>query len=266
MFPQDKEIFITIIASTALMVFLVAVIVFAVVRFQNKLRKHMQEINELKLDFQKEVLKSQLEKEEQTMHRISQEIHDNIGQLLSVVKLNLSIMQTSSFNEAFREKLNTTAEIVSKAITDLRQLSKSLNSLHLMQIPISMALQNEMNIINNTRQLQANLEVKGEELQFEPQKQLILFRILQEALNNTLKHAKATTLLIQLNYQDEQLLMKVKDNGIGFDNLAINRIKGTGIGNMQYRAGLIGAELNIYSEKNKGTTLSIYAPYNRLLI
>ncbi len=133
MFAKDEEIFITIIASTALMVFLVAVIVFAVIRYQNKLKRHLQEISDLKIAFHKEVLNAQFEKEEQTLHRVSQEIHDNIGQILSLVKLNLNTMDVSTCTTVLQDKVVFTKDMVGKAINDLRQLSKSLNNTYLKQ-------------------------------------------------------------------------------------------------------------------------------------
>jgi two-component system, NarL family, sensor kinase len=265
MFAKDEEIFITIISSTVLMVFLVAIIIFAVIRYQNKLRKHLQEINDLRIAFHNEVLIAQLEKEEQTLHRISQEIHDNIGQLLSLVKLNLNTMDLSNCNPLLQDKVTLTKELVSKTINDLRQLSKSLNSIHITQHYLSHSLQLELDVINKIGQYITKLSVKGEEKLFDPQKQLILFRIAQEALNNIIKHAQAKQIIITLNYEADSLYMTIEDDGIGFHNNALNQIKGTGIGNINYRAELIGANLIIDSKKNIGTTIKIVAPYNQLI-
>jgi len=265
MFANDEEIFVTILTSTALMVFLVAVIVFAVIRYQNKLRKHLQEINDMKIEFHNEVIKAQFEKEEQTMLRISQEIHDNIGQLLSLVKLNLNTMDLINCAPSLQDKVTLTKDIVGKAITDLRQLSKSLNSIHITQQCLSQSLQLELDILNRTRQFNAKLTISGEEKLFEPQKQLILFRITQEALNNIIKHAKASQVEIFLDYETEFLHISIEDDGIGFNNADLNQPKGTGLGNMNYRAELIRAKLSIESQKDKGTTINIITPYNHLI-
>ena len=263
MFAQDEEIFITIVTSTTLMVFLVAVIIFSVIRYQNKLRNHLQEINDLRIEFHNEVINAQFEKEEQTLHRISQEIHDNIGQLLSLVKLNLNTMDIANCTSLLQDKVTLTKELVGKAIVDLRQLSKSLNSTHLTQQFLSKSLQLELDIINRIDQYITQLNVKGEEIIFDPQKQLILFRIAQESLNNIIKHAQAKQIEISLNYEAESLYLTIADDGVGFNNAAINQLKGTGIGNIKYRAALIGATLSIITEKTKGTTIKIIAPYKQ---
>ncbi len=267
MFAKDQEIFVAIIASTALMVFLVAVIVFAVIRYQNKLRKHLQEISDMRIAFHSEVLKAQLEKEEQTLLRISQEIHDNIGQILSLVKLNLNTMDISSCTPTLQEKVILTKDMVGKAINDLRQLSKSLNSTHLKQQFLSESLKAELDIINKVGLYLTSFSINGEEKLLDPQKQLIIFRMVQEALNNIIKHAQAKQISITLNYEFESLYLSIADDGIGLSEFNASTTnspkKGTGMGNLYYRAELIGAIVNIESEKNKGTNIQFTIPYNQ---
>ena len=134
MFAKNQEIIVAIVTSTSVMVFLVGVIVAAIVRYQSRSRSHNLEVSNLKIKYQEEMIKAQFEKEEQTLTRISQEIHDNIGQILSLVKLNLNTLDLETTTDTIREKVGITKELVSKAIQDLRELSKSLNAIHLARV------------------------------------------------------------------------------------------------------------------------------------
>lgn len=265
MLAQDEEIFLTIIASTFLMVFLVVVIIIAIVRYQNRLRKHIQEINKLKLLFQEEILKVQIENEEQTLNRISQEIHDNIGQILSLVKLNLNTIKIEKCELQVQNKIAGTKELVSKAINDLRALSKSLNSIHLSEQYLSDSIKQELEIINKTDEYTTEIALKGEEITFDSQKQLIIFRIIQEILNNIVKHAKAKLIRVDLEYLYDSLLINISDNGVGFDVALLNNSnikgKGTGLSNIAYRSKLIDASISIDSQNEKGTVITLNIPY-----
>ncbi|NOU18406.1 MAG: hypothetical protein HOO91_12690 [Bacteroidales bacterium] len=264
MFTQDKEILLAFIASTFLMVFLVIIIIVAIVRYQNRLRKHSQEISKLSIQYQEEIVKVQIENEEQTLNRISQEIHDNIGQILSLVKLNLNTVKVEMCDAKTQNKIEGTKELVSKAINDLRQLSKSLNSIHLSQQYLSDSIKQELETINRTEEFTTELVLRGDERTFESQKQLIIFRIIQETLNNIVKHAKAKVIRVEVEYGLEFFTIKVIDDGIGFDLSSLNLIngkdRGTGLSNISYRAKLIGASLDIDSQKGKGTAITLNMP------
>ena len=264
MFEQDKEIVVAIITSTLLFLFLVIVIVAAIVKYQGRVKKYLHEMSDLKIKYQEETIKAQLEKEEQTLTRISQEIHDNIGQILSLVKLNLNTLCIEGCSDSIINKVTLSKELVGKAIVDLRQLSQSLNSMHLSKGYLSELLKSELDIINRTGVYVAQIDVSGEEKAFSPQKQLIIFRIAQEALNNIIKHAKASHINIIMEYSSELLNLVIKDNGIGFNNTFYEQTNlknsGTGIGNLYNRAKLIGGKLEINSLKRKGTTVRLLAP------
>lgn len=261
MFANDKEIIIAVIVSSTMMIFLVGIIVAAIVKYQNKSRKHLQELNVLKIMYQEETLKALLEKEEQTLMRISQEIHDNIGQILSLVKLNLNTLDLTESPPEIKNKVFSTKELVGKAINDLRELSKSLNTIHVSKDSLSDSITRELEIVNKTGLYITELTTLGVETTLAPQKQIIIFRIAQEALNNIIKHANATHIFVELNYNSGNLTLQIKDDGIGFnpDNIG-RRNSGTGLDNIHLRAELLKAHLFIDSEKGKGTALQLKIP------
>jgi signal transduction histidine kinase len=258
----ENEIIFLVITSTILIIFLVAIIVAAIVKYQTGAKKHLNEISTLKISYQEETIKAQIEKEEQTLTRISQEIHDNIGQILSLVKLNLNTLDMTNCAPATKDKVAVTKDLVGKAINDLRQLSKSLNSTHLSQGYLSESLKLELDIINRSGLYNVTYKTEGEEHPFDSQKQLIIFRIAQESLNNIIKHAHARNISVLLNYIPQFLNLTIEDDGTGFnipENFS-NLRKGTGIGNMHHRAKLIGAEININSIKGQGTSILLTVP------
>lgn len=239
-----------IIAATLLLFLITSFVVGFIFIHHHQHRKYRQEKEELKSMYQQEILKAQLEMREQTLNFISQEIHDNIGQILSLVKLNLNTLSLDT--PQLSEKVGTTKNLVSQAIVDLRNLSKSLNTNHIYQQRLSELIQLELKLIEKTGQYETNFTAKGNEVPLDHQKQLIIFRITQEILNNIIKHAQAARITVELNFC-EQLKLIISDDGSGFAPSLIRG--GTGINNMKYRAKLIEATLEIESAVDKGTNV-----------
>ncbi len=230
-------------------------------------RNVMQKRNEMflneekiKADFSQTLLQSQLEIQEQTLKNISQEIHDNIGQALTLAKLNLNTMPDA--REAQQEKIITTKDIISKAIGDLRDLSRSLNTDYIADMGLQKAIEYELDLISKSGTIKATLKKEGISFRTDKQKDLILFRIVQETLNNIIKHADAKTIHANLTYQDDKLVLSITDDGKGFEMSAkeSDNENGLGLRNMHNRAKLIGAVFSISSLPGKGTEVKVILP------
>jgi signal transduction histidine kinase len=161
-------------------------------------------------------------------------------------------------------KINTSKELLDQAIDDLRNLSKRLNTEYVSRQSLSESLTFQLNLIQKTGVYATALEVHGAERDMEPEKKLIVFRIAQEAFNNIIKHARARNIFVTMMYLADELLLKIEDDGAGFeaDNLSSIEIsqKGIGIYNMYYRAGLIGGRFSIQSQPGKGTVAQLTLP------
>jgi two-component system, NarL family, sensor kinase len=264
MYDQKEEIALIVICGTSLMLLLTVFILLFIFFYRKKYNQYQQEITRMQEIYQQELLKSQLEIREQTLHYISQEIHDNIGQVLSLVKLNLNAVQANN-QAGNEEKIQTSKELVGKAIQDLRSLSKSLNTDYINRLKLSESLQIELDMIQKTGNYETQLKITGTETYIDPQKQLIIFRIAQEVFNNILKHAQALHIEVLLEYAEDLFVLKISDDGIGFDaaeNETRNfREKGTGLGNMFYRTRLIGGEFFIESKVQQGTRILLKLPF-----
>ncbi len=253
-----------IIVSTITSLLLVIFILLFITEHQRKKRIHLQEKQLMKTQFEQELLQTQIEIQEQTLKTISQEIHDNIGQVLSLAKLNLNTVGSIPDTTA-QTKIDSTKDLVSKAINDLRDLSRSLYGDKIAEIGLQQAIENELRILQNTGQFETRLKITGEIYKLEPQKEMVLFRIVQEALHNSVKHAKAKNINVQLNYNPAVFNLIIADDGAGF-NVATLQSSQTGIGlkSMQNRAALIGGSFSINSSENNGTSISIEIPTIKL--
>jgi signal transduction histidine kinase len=229
---------------------------------RNKQLNYEEKLN-MQSQFQEELLRTQIEIQEQTLKTMSQEIHDNIGQVLSLAKLNLNTFGDNQDQET-KTKISDTRQLVSKAITDLRDLSRSMYAEKITELGFQEAITNELKILQNSRQYETELKVTGQAYKLEPQKEMILFRIVQEAINNTLKHAKAKKIIANLNYEVEFITLRLSDDGTGFDPKMLAPGK-TGIGfkSMQSRITLVGGKLTIDSSPGNGTAITINLPKNK---
>ncbi len=259
---ETTEIRTLVIALTGLFLLLGLFVLFffsVYKKNQNKKEKQIDSLN-------KELLQTQLEIQEQTLKTISQEIHDNIGQVLSLAKLNLNTIDLSKQTE-LEEKITDSKNLVSKAIQDLRDLSKSLNTDNIAAMGLLRALEYELDMIRKTG-FKTVLDVSGEMVKMEPQKELIIFRIVQETLNNIIKHALAKNINITAAYSADKLELRVQDDGQGVDLTPLNERRednfGQGIRNMHNRATMIGADFSMSSVLGKGTTVKLIIPYINL--
>jgi signal transduction histidine kinase len=257
-----EEVTIIILASGLLIIVAIGIIVLILV-YQKKQLQYIGEKKQLQVTFEKEILESKLEIQEQTLKNISQEIHDNIGQVLSLVKLNINTMNSDEPVQ-LQNKITDSRQLITKAIQDLRDLSRSLNTDYIVESGLSKALEYELDMIKKTGEYQVEFNIEGKQYRLGNQQELILFRIVQEALHNIIKHAKATSIEVRISFDPDLFTLKIIDNGTGFDASQIEHNNysklGLGIRNMHNRANIINTRFQITSTLDKGTTLILTLP------
>jgi signal transduction histidine kinase len=253
---NDDQIILIIVAGTALLLLLGFFMVGFLLLFQKKQNKNRIEKVELQASFKQELLKTRIEIQEETLNYVSRELHDNITQVLSFVKLNLGLLG-NKLEGAEKTKLNDNRELVAQTITDLRNLSKSLSFEHISALGLVKTLELEAIRINKSGLINMELSVDGEAYSLGEQRELVLFRIFQEALNNALKHADAANLKIGLYYNTQMFNLTIQDDGVGFQPELLSDKSGSGLRNMTNRAGLIGAEAVISSSPKQGCTIKL---------
>lgn len=235
-------------------------IVLFLLLFLKRRHQHAQEMTELQYNYEQTLLRSRLEIQEETLRTISQEIHDNIGQVLSLAKLHLNTLPVEPLAEN-AEAISQTKELVSKAITDLRGLSKSLHPDRVNELGLEENIRHELDMLRKTRLYEVGFKISGSPYKIPVQTQTILFRMVQEAINNIIKHARANRVEIVVDYDPVLFCLSIQDNGVGFSTDAIADIKsGIGIKNMQNRSTVIGATFKLLPVAEGGTEISICLP------
>ena len=263
--PVEKNELIIYLLFLGVIFLIVIVFVFSFFAvFRKRQSKNIIDKKDMQSKHEQALLQTQIEIQEQTLKTISQEIHDNVGQVLSLAKLNLGTFETME-SEANQVKINDTKQLVSKAINDLRDLSRSLHGDKIAELGLQDSVANELKILQNTGQYQTALYITGDNYKLEEQKEMVLFRIVQESLNNAIKHAKAKNININIAYQPELFSLIISDDGSGFDPGALQSAEtGIGLKSMQNRAALIGAAFTLNSQNGNGTTITIELKRNNL--
>ncbi len=261
---ENQEIYVIILTGAVLALLLVGFIVTILFLYQRKQHRQEQELTRLKDQYDRELLQSQLEIQEATLKGIAQELHDNIGQVLSVIKLSLSVLPLEKQHGAF-ESVENCRRMLNQVILDLSGLTKSMHTDRIAQIGLGEAIGFELEALRKTGLLQIDFSIIGQEYSLDDQKSIFLFRMFQEMINNILKHSKAKHANIVINYSSEdKFVLKVSDDGIGFSpdkkRTQVSSSSGIGLKSMLNRARLINATISIDSEEGKGSAITVELP------
>jgi two-component system, NarL family, sensor kinase len=252
----DKNIVQIIIVVLFILLIVVFIVLFILIYHRRQV-KNLQEKQLLQSQHAQALLQTQLEIQEQTLNTIAQEIHDNIGQTLGVVKIDLNNMLLKEPNK----RLEATKDQLTKAINDLRALTRSLHSGRIADLGLAEALKQELQTLQNTGQFTTQLQTTGKAYRLPAQHEMVLFRMAQEALHNAIKHSGAAHIAVALDYLPEQFTLTITDSGKGFDPAALATAqKGVGLRSLHNRAELIGAQLSINAAEGEGTTVVLTLP------
>ena len=206
----------------------------------------------------KERIKAEIETLENERRRIAADLHDELGPLLSAVKLGINNLDTRVAEDL--RQIERSSQHIDSIIKKLREISNDLMPNTLLRKGLRAALEE---FIENSRQAY-RLPVKficEQELQLDQNKEINLYRIVQEIMHNTIKHAKASMLIIKISTQDNRLFLMSADNGIGFDYISKNHDNlGLGLRNLQSRTEVMGGEFTCNAEPGKGTAYTIEIP------
>ncbi len=211
---QNNDI-VTLIAVAVLFTALFSVLmIMVVINFVRRKRKILLERQKRESQFQQDLLQAQVEMQEYTLQTISQEIHDNVGQVLSLAKMNLSIL---SLKDKSNEKLLDIKELVGKAIIDLRSLTTGYYGQSLLEAGLVNAIRREISQLEKTELFSVHFTAEITEIELEKNKTIFLYRMIQEIFNNILKHSEAKNINIAIFPVKDDIHIKIADDGKGFD-------------------------------------------------
>ncbi len=252
---ERKEIQLLVISLGIVFFTLVVILLVIFFYFLKKKNKFLVEKMEADLYFQSELVKTRIEIKDQTLCEISKELHDNIGQIISVAIMQLNIFIGSKNVEI--EELKDLKAVLAKSLDELRILSRIINKDNLLQNNFLEAIQQDLERIKKLKKIKFNFNQIGPAPAINEEHELIIYRIFQEALHNSLKHSRSDLFDVHIETTDSLFTLQLKDFGIGYDLKKSN--SGIGLNNMKLRAKLIGAKLTINSETS-GTSVTIEYP------
>lgn len=242
-----------LIAGTLLTCFLVFFLIAFVILYKRAQLKFELE----KRQFEQMLLQTEIEIREQTLANVARELHDNIGQVASLVKINLSFLSGKLPNTE-QQKMETTIQLMSGLIKDIKETSTLFNGSTITNMGLEAAIQLDVSRINRLKLLDIHLICDPHTIAIEANSTIFIYRMYQEIMNNILTHSQANTATIHLQQTDQLFLLTVADNGIGFQPESQNH--GNGLTNLKERSKLIGARLNLESHPGQGTKISIALP------
>ncbi|WP_310589798.1 sensor histidine kinase [Fibrisoma limi] len=230
-------------------------------------RRRQQNVSEKKAiieQFKREILQSQIEIQNQTLQQVGRELHDHIGQLLSVAMLHLNGLDEELEQSEHRHAIEQTINVVRTTIQDVRALSKTLDSDTVRRFGLRQSLALELERIERTGRFRTYLHVAGTPYPLGEEAETILFRMTQESLNNAIKHSGGQAIMVTTSYQSDHFELIITDDGKGFD---VNEVStrtantvGSGLRNLQQRARLLGGTCTISSEPGQQTRVDIVLP------
>jgi signal transduction histidine kinase len=248
---EKLDLIISVIAASLFVLLLVISVLFLFRIYLKRKNKLLLEKERLNIEFEQTLLKSKLEIQEQTFNEISREIHDNIGQVLSLVRINLNTLKAPGESE----KIEMMDDLMGKAIADLRSISHSLNADHIRTNGWMLPVTRLLSDLQKTGKYKTFIQEDEELPTLGNDKPIILFRMIQEIVSNIIRHAAADTIHLNARNENGKLVIKIGDNGKGFD--AGKNPGGVGLQNLRSRSKMIGADLAIKSEQGKGTYITI---------
>jgi signal transduction histidine kinase len=270
---QTETIVFIIIANVLLLVFIVGIILF-ILQYKKRKVAHEKEKDMITEAHAKELLSTQLEMQTQTMQHIGREIHDNVGQKLTLASLYTQQLAFENKAPQINDKIENIGFIINESLAELRQLSKSLTDDRINDNNIIQLLQQECNTVNDLKKCEVTFSSNQHKIALPYQTKSILLRIAQEFLQNSIKHAACKTIKVNIAKEATCITLSLQDDGKGFDvNTCFGSSphqgvggatnNGIGLSNMKKRTEIIGGKFNLDSLPNKGTTLTIEIPSDK---
>lgn len=251
---NKKEVLNSVLAGS--IAFLLLILFFSFRTYTQKRKLQEQKIIELENEKLLLATQSLLKGQEEERSRMAKDLHDGLGGLLSGVKLQLGAMKGNLIlSEEHGKTFNRALGKLDESISEMRRVAHNMMPEALMKLGLQQALQDYCDGLSESQDFKINTEFYGLEKRMESSFEIVVYRIVQELLNNSVKHSGATTILAQVMRQDKNLTITVEDNGKGFDKEPV--LQGAGLINIRSRVDYLKGQLDIKSEPGKGTSVYI---------
>ncbi len=252
-----RNIFLAVIGAILLLTLLLGYLFYNRYKLKQEARLHKEVIVQQDL-----ATKAVLNAEENERKRISGELHDGLGQMFSAVKMNLSAL-TDGLNfkdEHSKEMFGKTMNLVDESCKEVRVISHQMAPNVLLKSGLAAAVRDFISKIDS-RKLKINLETFGLQDRLDQNIETVLYRVIQETVNNVIKHSGANSLDIQLNKDNDGVNAMIEDNGKGFDISLLEKFEGIGLKNIRTRVNFLKGTVDFSSSPGEGTLIAIFIPF-----
>ncbi len=256
---SGSGILMLFLASSIIFLLMGLALVLFIMQYQKKTILQSEELQNSKVNHQKQMLDATIESQESERSRIASNLHDSLGAQLSTIRLFM-LMQGEEKKElkAFADE---SAEMLLESIQEVREIAQDLLPGALKYGGLVSACTQFFNSIEKSTAIQLNAAFTGDIIRLSEKSELSVFRVIQELVNNTLKHADANVIEVDLNFRDSMLRVTYKDNGVGLPKNINNH--GLGLYNIESRIQSLKGEYSVHSNPGKGVEFSIEIPLTR---
>jgi two-component system, NarL family, sensor kinase len=263
---ETIQIYLIIAVAVVAMLLMAGSIILFVLYYQKRMVQEQFKRQQLELDFQKQMMEAALESQENERRRVAGDLHDSIGAMLSTIRVSL-ITQAKRAN-ADVESITESKKMLDDTIESVRRISRDLMPSTLEKFGLAQAVKEMCERFQSTAALPITYNEEGELHPISKKRELMIFRVIQELINNALKHAQASEIKVNFAGDEKNLTIIVEDNGIGFNVEEIRNdkrsSKGLGLYNIENRTRLVNADVEFNSGTNQGSRVVLTIPYEKI--
>lgn len=258
---DSTQILVLVVVATGVMILLAGSVIFFVLFYQKRMLSNKLQMQNLETEYQKQLLEATIDSQENERNRVGSELHDSVGAMLSTIRLNLKM--ASSDHTKLTEAASDITQYLDETIETVRSISRDLYPAGLKTFGLSGVVRELLERINKLNQLKVEFIEKNNAIRLSQKQELMIYRIIQELVNNALKHSRAHEIKIEFDWQNDELLINVSDDGIGFTSDQLDPTKrGIGLYNIANRAAVINAKVEFRNLENSGANIILTVPYS----
>lgn len=256
--PQGEVIYFIFFGTLGMLTVIIGFVIF-IMAYQKKMLQEREKRRMLELEYQHQMIQSQIDSQEVERKRIAADLHDSIGSLLWAAKLNIGFLGRSlDLNGELKSSYQETMKILDQSIDSVKRISWELTPEAFQHTGLSSSIKDMCSRLDG-KGFAVNFNEINAGIFWKDDRALLVFRIVQELINNAVKHAKASIINVELHWQPTHLKITVSDNGIGFKPDATIR-NGVGWWNITHRSNKVGATVQIMEGKHPGARIELHVP------
>lgn len=259
---RSRSIIVTLMSVSTIIIMVLLYYVY-LTRMRTRQKR---ELDRTRLSVMQKRAQITLEAELSERQRLGMELHDGVGPLLSLARMNLQMLQDRPDLPADRKAvlLNNTESTVEEVLKEMKNISRNMVPVVLLEKGFEAAIRDLVKRLNNLEKYRVNVNFSGKDWKLEPYMAHTLFRAVQEVLNNSIIHSQCREITLQAIQTGDEITLMIEDDGIGFDPMVIQEKKGLGLNGAASRIRSLKGEFLIDSVAGRGTIITILIPFKQL--